>query len=65
MGICNKINFYIKRFMEITRKGLLNFYQQASSLIGKQTNHRTNMYLPFEQSDFRVPSVMAEISNSD
>ena len=28
--------------MEISGKGLLYFYQQTSSLIGNQTNHRTN-----------------------
>ena len=33
--------------MEISGKGLLHFYQQASSLIGNQTNHRTNMFLPY------------------
>ena len=32
--------------MEISGKGFLHFYQQASSLIGNQTNHRTNMFLP-------------------
>ena len=41
-----KFHFYIKRSMEITGKGLLYLYQQASSLIGYQINHRTNMYLP-------------------
>ena len=40
-----KIYFYIKRSMEISGKGLLHFYQQASSLIGNHTNHRTNMFL--------------------
>ena len=43
-----KILFYIKRSMEISGKGLLHFYQQASSLIGIQTNHRTNMLLPYQ-----------------
>ena len=33
--------------MEISGKGLLYFYQQTSSLIGNQTNHRTNMCLPY------------------
>ena len=33
--------------MDISGKGLLHFYQQASSLIGNQTNHRTNMCLPY------------------
>ena len=41
-----KILFYIKRSMEISGKGLLHFYQQASPLIGNQTNHRANMCLP-------------------
>ena len=41
--LLTKFHFYIKRFMEISGKGLL-FYQQASSLIGNQTCHRTNMY---------------------
>ena len=30
--------------MEISEKGLLHFYQQPSSLIGNQTNHRTNNF---------------------
>ena len=30
--------------MEIFGKGLLHFYQQASSLIGNKTNHKTNMF---------------------
>ena len=30
--------------MEISGKGLFHFYQQPSSLIGNQTNHRTNMF---------------------
>ena len=33
--------------MEISGKRYLHFYQQASSLIGNQTNHRTNMLLPY------------------
>ena len=33
--------------MEITGKELLYFYQQASSLIGNQTNHRKKMYLHY------------------
>ena len=41
-----KIHFYLKRSMEISGKGFLQFYQQASSLIGNQTNHRTSMFLP-------------------
>ena len=39
-----KFHFYIKRSMEISGKGFLHFYQQASSLIGNQTYHRTNMF---------------------
>ena len=42
-----KIHFYVKRSMEISGKGLLHFDQQASSLIGNQTNHGTNMFLPY------------------
>ena len=30
--------------MEISGKGLFHFYQQLSSLIGNQTNNRTNMF---------------------
>ena len=30
--------------MEISGKGLLHFYQQLSSLIGNQANHRTNIF---------------------
>ena len=45
-GIFNEIPFYIKRSIKISGKGLLYLYQQASSLIGNQTNHRTNMRLP-------------------
>ena len=39
-----KFHFYIKLSIEISGKGWLHFYQQASSLIGKQTNHSTNMF---------------------
>ena len=39
--------FYIKRSMEISGKGLLHFYQETSSVIGNQTNHRTNRVLPY------------------
>ena len=46
-GILTIIQFYIKRSMEISGKGLLYFYQQASSLIGNQTYQRTNMCLPY------------------
>ena len=46
-GIFNKIPFYIKRSMEIFGKGSLHFHQETSSLIGNQTNHRTNMLLPY------------------
>ena len=42
-----KFQFYIKRFMEISGKGFLHFYQQASSLIVNQTNNRKNMFLPY------------------
>ena len=33
--------------MEISGKGLLYYYQQASSSTGNQTNHWTNMCLPY------------------
>ena len=36
--------------MEISGKGLLYFYQQASSLIGNQTNHRTTLFLPHKSN---------------
>ena len=42
-----KIRFYTKRSMEIFGKGLLHFYQQASSLMGNQTNYRKNMIMPY------------------
>ena len=42
-----KIHFYLKRSMEIFGKGLLHFFQQASSLTGNQTNHMTTMFLPY------------------
>ena len=36
--------FYMKRSMEISGKGLLHYYQQASSLMGHQTYHTTSMF---------------------
>ena len=45
-----KIHFYIKHSMEISGKGLLHSYQQASSLIGNQTNQRTNMFCLINQT---------------
>ena len=36
--------------MEISGKGLLHFYQETSSLMGSQANHRTNMFLPYESN---------------
>ena len=33
--------------MEISGKGLPHLYQQASSLIGNQTNHTRNIFLPY------------------
>ena len=45
-SIFNKIPFYIKRSTEISGVGL-HFYQQASSLIGYQTNQRTNPFLSY------------------
>ena len=47
MGIFNKFHFYEKRSMEISGKGLLHFHKEASSLIGNQTNYRTNIFLPY------------------
>ena len=42
-----KFYFYIKCSMEISGKRLFHFHQETSSLIGNQTNHRTNMFLPY------------------
>ena len=55
--ILTKFHFYIKHSFEISGKGLLYFYQETSSLIGNQTNHRTNMSLPYwsnsrDESDY-------------
>ena len=36
--------------MEISGKGLLHFYQETSSLMGSQANHRTNMFSPYESN---------------
>ena len=36
--------------MEISGKGVLNFHQETPSLIGNQTNHRTNMFLPYQSN---------------
>ena len=36
--------------MEIYGKGLLHFYQQASSLTGNQTNHGANIFLPYKSN---------------
>ena len=44
-GIFNKNSFLHKAFHGVSGKGLLHFY--ASSLIGKQANHRTNMFLSY------------------
>ena len=46
-SIFNKIPFYIQRSTEISGIGL-HFYQQASSLIGYQTNQRTNPFLSYK-----------------
>ena len=46
-GIFAKLHFYIKRPMEISGKGVLHFQQETPSLIGSQTNLRTNMFLPY------------------
>ena len=42
-----KFHFYIKRSMEISGKGFLHFYQQASYLIGNKTNQGTKTFLPY------------------
>ena len=42
-GIFNKIPIS----MDIPGKGLHHLYHQASSLIGNQANHRTNMFLSY------------------
>ena len=44
MVFLTKFHFYIKRSTEISGKGLLHFYQQASSLMDPQTNHWTNLF---------------------
>ena len=36
--------------MEISGKGLLQFDQETSSLIGNQTYHRTNKFSPYQSS---------------
>ena len=43
-----KFHFYtIKHSIKISGKGLLHFYQETSSLIHSQTNHRANMFSPY------------------
>ena len=44
------LHFYIKHSTEISGKGLKHFYQQASSLMGHQTNHGTNMFLSYKSN---------------
>ena len=39
-----KFHFYIKSSMGISGKGVLHFHQETPSLIGYQTNRRTNMF---------------------
>ena len=39
-----KFYLNIKRFMDISGKGLLYFHQETSSLISSQTNHRTYIF---------------------
>ena len=46
----NKIPFLHKTFHNISGKILLLFHQQASSLYGRQTYHRTNSFLPYKYS---------------
>ena len=40
--------------MDISGKGLLQFYQDIPSLTGNQANHRTNMFLPYESNSRNV-----------
>ena len=42
-----KFHFCINRSMGISGKGELHFHQETPSLIGNQTNHKTNMFLPY------------------
>ena len=51
-GIINKYHFYIKRSMEISGNRLLHFYQQASSLIGNQTNQMITCFCLINESDY-------------
>ena len=49
--------------MDISGKGLLHFDQETPSLIGNQTNHRTNMFLPYQshscyESDYECICIM-------
>ena len=58
-----KFHFYIKRSMEISGKGLLQFDQETSSLIGNQTYHRTKMFSPYQpnscyESDYECICIM-------
>ena len=41
--------------MEISEKGLFHFDQEASSLIGNQTYHRTNMFSPYQPNSCFEP----------
>ena len=51
-GIFNKIPFLHKAFHGDFWKGLLHFDQEASSLIGNQTYHRTNMFSPYQPNSY-------------
>ena len=58
-----KFHFYIKRSMEISGKGLLQFDQETSSLIGYQLYHRTKMFSPYQpnscyESDYECICIM-------
>ena len=53
---------------EISGKGLLHSYQQASFLMTHQTNHRTHMFLSYKmdsymyhESDYEINSVPLNI----
>ena len=52
--------------MEISGKGLLQFDQETSSLIGNQTYHRTKMISPYQpnscyESDYECICIMINV----
>ena len=53
----SSLNLVLKKGVFLTNsiftqsvKGLLHFHQETSSLIGNQTNHRANTFLPYESN---------------